>query len=66
MHIDLTPENENSIRELSVKLNLSAAFIVNLFVKAAYLEIENDTLILQYKRSSIDQVRNNIHIAERN
>ena len=64
MHIDLSNENENAIRELSIKLNLSSAYIVNLLVKSACFEIFNDEVILKFGKDFIEKMRINLKLSE--
>ncbi len=63
MHIDLTPDNENTIRELSNRLNLSSAFIVNLLVKSSCAEILEDQLIIKIEKDFIEKIRINLKLA---
>lgn len=64
MHIDLTFDNENSIRELSYKLDLSSAFIVNMLVKAACFEVLNNEIIVKFEKDFIDKLRINLKLAK--
>lgn len=64
MHVDLSYENENSIRELSNKLNLSSAFIVNMLVKAACCEVFNKDIILKFDKDFIEQIRISLKLAK--
>ncbi len=63
MHIDLSYENENTVRELSNKFNLSSAFIVNLLVKAACFEVVNENIIIKYDKDFIEKMRTNLKLA---
>lgn len=62
MHIDLSYENENSVRELSNKFNLSSAFIVNMLVKAACFELSNEDIVIKYSRDFIEKMRTNLKL----
>jgi hypothetical protein len=64
MHIDLSYENENSVRELSNRLDLSSAFIVNMMVKAACFELASGEVVIKYNKDFIEKMRVNLKLSQ--
>ncbi len=62
MHIELSLENSDKIRELSYILDLPSAKIVNILLNELNYEIWNEDIIMRMKKEKIEMLRNNLKL----
>ena len=60
MHIELTQENAEKIRQLSNALDLPSARIVNILLKELNHEILDEEIVMIMKREKIEMLRSHL------
>ncbi len=62
MHIELTEENANKIRQLSNALDLPSARIVNILLSELNHEIMDEEIVMIMKREKIEMLRSHLKV----
>ena len=62
MHIELTEENAEKIRQLSNALDLPSARIVNILLKELNHEILDEEIVMIMKREKIEMLRSHLKL----
>ena len=65
MHIELSQENSEKIRELSYILDLPSAKIVNILLDEMNYELWNEELVMKVRRDKIEMLRTHIKMIKK-